>query len=221
MACPKRAQSSVQQSAAPEKLGDLRFRALLSDEEWAALPRAVRRRFSKRVNDGKTIVYVGKLTEVKFSRLGRWIAQALRLMGAPLPVRDDIDVPTVVTVTEDIASRGQNWTRLYANRRGFPQTINSTKRFSGPTGLEEYIGFGVSIALAVSVEDSALVFRSAGYRIGLGWMRLSLPKSLWPGALAVKHEEISEDLFRFSMLLEHPLLGQLLYQVGEYEEDLR
>jgi hypothetical protein len=42
-------------------LGDPRFRALLSEEDWAALPVAVRRRFSKRLADGSAAVYVGKV----------------------------------------------------------------------------------------------------------------------------------------------------------------
>ena len=40
-----------------DTLGDLRFRAAMSDEERASLPLPIRRRFSKRLAGGKTIVY--------------------------------------------------------------------------------------------------------------------------------------------------------------------
>ena len=73
-----------------------------------------------------------------------------------------MNVPSVVTVTEDMATGGQIWTRLYARRNGFPQIIHSSKRFSGPTGLEEYLGRGLSVALRVRVRGDAFVFCSDG-----------------------------------------------------------
>ncbi len=206
-------------SRAPEDLGDLRFRSLLSTEDWQRLPEDVRRRFSKRVRGGATAVFVGRLTEQRYNRWGRLLANALRIVGAPLPVSGDIEVPSVVTVTEDVTTGGQVWTRLYANRTGFPQIIHSAKRFCGPTGLEEYIGAGITIALRISVEGGALVFRNEAYRIDVGPLRLTLPRFLSPGRLTVRHEETRKSRFRFSMQLCHPLFGELLYQEGLYREE--
>ena len=197
---------------------DLRFRALLPEAGWAALPGAVRRRFSKRLADGNTVVYVGTVLETCMSRAGWLLAQALRLIGGPLPTARDAGVPAVVTVTEDLVSGGQIWTRLYTRRRGFPQVIHSSKRFSGPTGIEERVGCGVGMTLSVAVEDRALVFRSQDYFVEFGRWRFVLPAWATPGALTVKHIEDTDERFLFSLQLVHPRLGVLLQQLAGFQE---
>lgn len=201
-----------------EALGDLRFRALLPEADWAALPAAVRRRFCKRLAEGNTAIYVGKVLETRMSRAGWLLAQALRLIGGPLPTSRDADVPAVVSVTEDMASGGQIWTRLYARRRGFPQVVHSSKRFSGPTGIEERVGCGVGMTLAVAVEDRALVFRSGQYFVDLGRWRLVLPAWATPGALTVRHIEDTGGRFLFVLEIVHPRLGVLVRQLATFQE---
>src|SRR6266702_6854577 len=71
------------------ELGDLRFRALMTEKEWFSLPLAIRRRFSKRLAGRQTIVYAGELLESWTSRAGWWLAQAARIIGGPLPLTRD------------------------------------------------------------------------------------------------------------------------------------
>jgi uncharacterized protein DUF4166 len=99
-------------------LGDLRFRALLSDEKWEQLPWRIRRRFSKRLAGGNTAIYIGEIVESYLSNAGWLLAQVLRLVGGPLPTSRDVNVPAVVSVTEDLRTGGQIWTRLYARTKG-------------------------------------------------------------------------------------------------------
>jgi Domain of unknown function (DUF4166) len=200
------------------ELGDLRFRALVSESEWAALPVSIRRRFSKRLAGGNTIVYAGEVLETWMSTAGWWLAQAARLIGAPLPTSRCVHVPSVVTVSEETATGGQIWTRLYARRNGFPQVIHSSKRFSGPTGLEEYVGRGVGMALNVHVEDDVLVFRSAGYFLQLFGRRIALPHWMTPGALSVLHAELGDGRFSFTLQLVHPRFGLLIRQMAAFRE---
>jgi hypothetical protein len=202
----------------PDELGDLRFRALMSEAEWLALPLTIRRRFSKRLAGGRTVVYVGEVTETWMSRAGFLLAQAVRLIGSPLPVSRDAHVPSVVTVTEDVATNGQHWTRLYARRRGFPHIVHSSKRFSGPTGLEEYVGRGIGMALTVHVENHALVFRAAHYFVQLGGFRIRLPAWASPGALSVTHAERGDGRFLFKLDIVHPRLGPLILQTAAFQE---
>jgi hypothetical protein len=213
---------SSQTSHRDDTLGDLRFRALLSDHDWAALPHAIRRRFSHRLAGGATIVYAGTVIATRMSRAGWCLAQAVRPIGAPLPIARDHNVASVVAVTEDLAGGGQGggqvWTRLYARRAGFPQIIHSAKRFAGPTGLEEHVGWGIGMALTVHVADAALVFRSAGYFIQLLGRRFPLPRWLSPGALTVTHGALADGWFSFTLDLVHPRFGALIRQTAVFRE---
>jgi len=206
----RRAQSNL--------LSDLRFRTLIRDADWAALPPSIRRRFTQRLAGGNTIVYSGEVVETRLSRAGWWLAQALRIIGAPLPTGTDARVPGVVTVTEDMARDGQVWTRLYARRSGFPQVIHSSKRFAGPTGLEEYVGYGVGMALTVYARDGALIFRSKDYFLQLFGRRFVLPAWLTPGTLYVTHADLPDGKFSFTLQIFHPRLGLIIRQMAIFRE---
>ncbi len=202
------------EAAAPRPDGDLvdlRFRTLLPEADWNALPAAVRSRFSKRLAHGATVVYRGDVVTVEAHPLGRLFAHAARLIGGPLPLVFEPGA-SVVTVTEDAVGQGQVWSRMYVRPGGFPQVIHSAKRFAGRTGLEEHIGAGIGIALKVAVEDHALVFRSAFYFANLFGLRLHLPGWMAPGALTIAHRDLGEGRFAFTLALDHPLFGRLLAQ---------
>jgi hypothetical protein len=199
-------------------LDDHRFRALLPDEDWGRLPVAIWRRFSKRLEDGKTVICVGEVDEASLSPIGWWFAQAARMIGGPLPTGAETGVPMVVAVTEDAVSGGQVWTRICARKNGFPQVIHSAKRFAGPTGLEEYVGFGVSMALRICVANEALEFHSTGYAVQIGRLRLPLPERLAPGDLTVTHSDLGGGEFRFTLDLIHPRFGRLIHQSAKFRE---
>jgi hypothetical protein len=199
-------------------LGDLRFRALLSDDDWQRVPIPVRRRFSKRLAPGSTIVYVGQVSEVRFSRTGWLLAQGCRLIGGPFPICRDVGVATVVAVTEDAAANGQIWTRLYARKSGLPQVVQSSKRFAGPTGLEEHVGFGIGMTLKVRVEEAALAFRSVRFFVEAAGMRFHLPAWASPGTLTVTHRDADDGQFSFLLEVVHPFFGLLIRQLALFKE---
>ncbi|MEO9650422.1 MAG: DUF4166 domain-containing protein [Roseobacter sp.] len=196
---------------------DNRFSDLLGQKAWLRLPAAIRRRFGKRVRGGESVAYQGVITRMQMSWAGWMLAQATRLIGAPLPYdRGCIGKPAVVVVTEDIAGNGQFWIRQYGRTSSFPQMIHSSKRFSGPTGLEEYIGYGIGMALDVVEKDGALLFKSNHYFLCMFGKRLRIPNLIAPGALIIGHHDLGAGRFRFSMHLTHKLLGDVLSQEAEF-----
>lgn len=201
----------------PQK--DTRFSALLGAGKWQELPAAVRARFGKRVRGGESVTYQGVVTEMRLNWAGRVLAHAARLVGAPLPYdMDSVGQPAVVTVTEDIAGDGQFWIRQYGRKAGFPQVVHSSKRFAGPTGLEEYIGFGIGMALRIEAEDTALLFKSDHYFIELLRIRLRLPRAISPGALVIGHHDLGAGRFNFSLRLQSRLCGDMIVQNAEFRD---
>jgi hypothetical protein len=201
-----------------QALGDLRFHALLGAAAWAELPPATQRRFSKWLVGARTAADAGEVAETRISRAGWLFSQAARLIGTPLPLGRDAFVPATTEVAKDEASGGQLWARVHGRRGCFPHVIRMAKRFAGPTGLEEYLGRGIGIALAVAVENQALCFRSAGCFLELFGRRVALPGWLGLPRLTVSHMDCRDGWFAFVLDLRHPRLGELIHHTVLYAE---
>jgi hypothetical protein len=204
---------------APGELGDVRFRSLLSQVEWAELPEAVRRRFSHRSGAGHTRIYVGRIIETHMTIVGVILAQLARLIGAPLPLeQSNAGAAAVVSVTERPDGRGQFWTREYVRRRGFPQVIHSSKQFQGETGLEETVGCGVTMSLRLETRPSALLFLSQRYFVRLGGVRVPIPGRMIVGDIAVGHIDRGGGAFEFTLDVVHPLFGWVIRQRARFRD---
>lgn len=198
---------------------DMRFRKCLTKEQWAALPAPVRLRFSKKVAPGESCVYRGKICGTKMNLFGRLLANALRIVGSPLPLDSkNAGAAAIVSITDDAAGNGQFWVRQYCRPKGFPQILHSTKSFAGPTGLEEHIGCGIGMTLALRVEDGALWFESARYYLGGAKRRIYLPRILCPGHLQVGHTDLGGGAFLFSLQLRHKIFGKLIEQTIKFKD---
>ena len=200
------------------RVRDSRFRQLLGERAWRHLPDVVQRRFSQRLLDDAARVFTGRVVSTDLPTAGRWLAWAARLVGGPLPDQDGAIGPATVLVTESPALGGQIWTRTYTRPGRFPQTINSVKRFGGPTGLEEFLGRGLVMRLSLHVEAGALVFRSAGYDVLFAGLRIPIPKALTPGVCTITHRDLGRERFSFELDLTHPVFGRLVHQVAHFEE---
>lgn len=203
-------------------IGDLRFRQLFTDQDWKALPPAVRERFGRRVAIGEALIYRGHVEYNHVNRWGRILNAALKLIGAPLPLdTQNTGAAAIVTVTE-APDGGQIWMRQYAradSQKPFPQIIQSAKRFTGATGIEEHIGKGIGMSLRACVEERELVFRAEDIFWDVGPVRLKLPRWLGPTVLRAGHEEVADNCFVFTLQLEHKWFGKMLDQRVWFQDD--
>ena len=194
------------------------FRRLVRPEAWRELPAAVQARFEREIAPGDSVAFVGEVAETRMTAVGWLWAQLARLFGAPLPLNALARTPAAVVVTQDARAALQTWTRIYHEHGRLPQVICSTKRFAGPTGLEECVGAGIGMALAVGVEHRALTFRSTEYFWRCGRVRLRIPEWLTPGRIAVIHREERAGRFSFTLLVEHAWFGETIRQVAFFRD---
>jgi uncharacterized protein DUF4166 len=194
------------------------FRRLVGETAWQALPLAIQARFSRVLAQGESAAFLGEVASTRMTPFGRCWAQFARLVGAPLPLKVLERTAAAVLVTEDARSDAQLWTRLYHDAGRLPQVIRSMKRFAGPTGLEECVGAGIGMTLAVTVEHRALVFRSTEYFWRAGQLRLRIPDWLTPGRIEVVHREERAGRFSFTLTVTHPWFGETIHQVGFFRD---
>lgn len=196
---------------------DASYRAVLGEAAWARLDPHVRQRFSRRPLGDAIMCFRGVMHTVSLSPTGWLFAQACRLIGTPLAPHQGKRVPMRIELQEDQRLGGVQWRRVYRFRSG-RFAVTSTKCRSG-TDLTEHLGHGFTMRLKLSEQDGALCFRSSAYELCVAGRRLRIPDWLTPGVTTVLHEQICGNLFRFSLSVDHPLLGRTIFQEGEFYSD--
>jgi hypothetical protein len=187
------------------------FRGLVGEAGWAALPLAVRARFI----DQPARTYAGEMC-VRASAAGFVFAHLCRLIGTPLaPWRGE-----GVAVEVHVWNRPDGalvWDRLYRFEGREPVKVSSCKK-ADRRGLVEVVRGGLGMALAVTVEDGTLHFRSRGYFWEIFGLRVALPELLTPGAAHVFHRDEGEGRFTFGLSFVHPWLGETFWQEGVFSD---
>jgi Domain of unknown function (DUF4166) len=204
------------------------YAELLGVDGWTSLPANVRARFDPHDPSNANKTYRGKVIETQISTLGHILVQLARVVGAPLPLENGATGPATVVLSNlqqspTAKSSSQVWTRIYARSSGIsgvalPQVIQSAKRFAGPTGLEEHLGFGLVMPLVLSVERRDLAFRATRFQLVMLGYRFTLPRWLTPFDCEVIHRDEGGGQFTFILSLTHPRFGRLVHQVAQFTD---
>lgn len=209
-----------QLSVSPFCIADPVYRDILGDFAWSRLKPEVRQRFSVRPAAEQCVRYVGVMESVELSWMGWLFAQVCRLIGTPLAPFRGRNVPMRIELVQDKALNGVAWHRIYYFGRGHVFTVRSTKSKGSHGELIEHIGCGFSMRLKLSERGGNLVFTSTAYQLSIAGRTFQIPALLTPGITTVTHEQIVGDRFRFSLSVDHPVLGTTIFQDGEFYSDV-
>jgi hypothetical protein len=183
---------------------------IIGARAWMSLPAAVRARFAR----VEPTLYRG-LTDTRLSATGRFFAWALLPFGAPLPL---FAGKSATEVKVGVKHGGMSWTREYRGPLGLTFSVRSIKRPSADGGLFECCAGGWTMLLDVSADQGSLVFRSR--KFFWRWRALSVPLPVWltPGVAEVRHTDLGEGRFRFTLTFDHPWAGRTVHQDGVFED---
>lgn len=195
---------------------DKSYQEILGAAAWNRLKPEVRQRFSMKPRRGRPIRYSGTMSKVELSFTGWLFAQACRLIGTPLAPWRGTNVPMSIDLVPDEKLHGVVWKRQYHFSPSRSFTVRSTKCKGGNGEFIEHIGRGFSMRLRLSELNGKLVFTSIAYEIAIRGRTVRIPSLLTPGKTTVTHEQLTGDRFRFTLSVDHPLLGRTIYQDGEF-----
>ena len=195
---------------------DESYQRILGAAAWSKLASEVRARFSVKPRVGKAVCYAGMMHKVELSFMGWLFAQVCRLIGTPLAPLRGCDVPMLIELTPDKELQGIAWNRRYEFPGNRHVTVRSTKCHANTGEFFEYIGRGFSMRLKLREKNAGLEFFSIGYYFELCSRKFRIPDWLTPGVTTVTHAQLHGDRFRFSLSVEHPLLGTTIHHDGEF-----
>jgi hypothetical protein len=206
--------------ALPRELIDARMSAgtrhglrdVLGNDAWNRLPEAVRERFAATAG---AVTYAGAFEVVRASWLGRAFALLCMMFGTPVAPRSGQNVAARVFVRPHAA--GVDWDREYTWADGCTHLVRSTKVVTDGGDLIEKLPARLCMPLAVHEAGGVLYFVSRSYYFDLGFgLRLPLPLFFSPGVTRVEHVDLGNGWFRFTLVVTHPLFGEMFFQTGRF-----
>lgn len=183
---------------------------IIGARAWQSLPQAVRTRFGRM----SPAAYEGR-TQTSRNFIGYVFAWALFPFGAPIPVLAGDRKALVLVKVKD---GGMSWTRIYRGPLGLAFQVHSIKRPSSDGRLFECCAGGWTMLLDVFADHGSLVFRSRSFFWRMGPVSIPLPLLLTPGIAEVRHTDLGEGQFRFTLSFDHPWFGRTIFQDGIFAD---
>jgi len=184
-------------------------------EAWCNLSPKTQKRFE---NDPERQEYIGLMSEVSCTRLGKMMAAFAKLFGSPLIPHSGRDVPIEVLVYKKPGNSDIFKKRTYFFKNTPPFTVQTHMHVNERGEFMEYAGLGLGLKMAVRAKDGKLYFHGLGYGLSVGKYLLPIPAFLSPGIAFIEHSDYGEKQFRVRIEMRHPWFGVMFIQDGVFGE---
>jgi len=194
------------------------FKKVLGDR-WFNLHPEIQTRFDKNPVVGTPLKYVGELSELTCSFMGKVMAFISKplIKGALIPY-SDFNFPVDIEVYSKQNCPYIFKQRIYKLNNRKPIMFTSYMKESSKGDVLEYVGMGFGMKLNVFDKDSNLHFESDGYFLDIGLFRIPIPGILTPGKTYLSHVNEAENQFRIRIDIVHVLFGTMFTQAGVFRE---
>lgn len=186
---------------------------------WPSLHTDIRARFTLAPGETRQS-FSGTMDDIQRSALGWWIARLIAFVRI-LPAQRARNVPFEFHLSRAPAVAG-GWIkqRLYHFSSG-PFEFRSVMSLTSKGELIEQFPWGLGMKIRLSAEGDSgdqLYFRDEGYFLCIGGLRMMLPRWLTVGRFTLLHQNIDRENFVVEIRIDHPVLGRLFYQRGQFCE---
>jgi len=185
-------------------------------DQWNDLADIVKQHYDITPGTPSNMVIKGVMDEVYHSPIAKLFLLPSRIFGALVPYKGT-NIPTEVknwTTTDNLSAMFWHRTLDFPNK---PAVVFKS-RMEHVQGNEiiEYVRYGMGIRMQMSVEESALIFKSIGYVWKLGGMTIPIPAWAILGNARIIEKAISEDEFFIDFNITHPIFGKTFSYAGTY-----
>ncbi len=182
--------------------------------DWLALAASIRRHYDLPPHTDTRLELEG-IMDVELSPIGRLFITVGRLFDALVPYKG-CDIPVTVRNWSHPDSKAMFWDRTFRYPEKYPVVFRSRMEYAGDNDIVEYVKYGLGIRMRLSTEGETLRYDSQGYQWDLGPLTLRIPDWLLLGKAIIRETPISEQAFRITFEINHPLWGRTFAYSGQF-----
>lgn len=185
-------------------------------DDWDKLADVVKQHYDITPGVPSKIIIRGVMDEVYHSTIAKLFLLPARIFGALVPYKGK-NIPTEVrnwTSEEDYTAMYWHRTLDFPNKS--PLVFCSRMQHVKGNEIIEYVRYGMGIRMAMSVNNSSLLFKSQGYLWKIGKLAIPIPTWALLGDAQIIEKAVEDNVFYISFNIVHPLFGRTFSYCGTF-----